>query len=196
MKRSILILSLGILLLARGFAQETTTATTDSSPTNSVNSTKPAAPKTPPFIVSGLMTGQSNNGYMLNSKGKPAQIAYFKAQVRVNDKNISSFDTARLYVFNKDKELIYTFDCPDPMITSRTGEQVPVVDAPNLLIDLEGLKENKSYSLVYPYVREDLKWKYAVLVVGTKDVVVTDTLPSSAKAEEFEFKEKEKLFKP
>ena len=140
----------------------------------------------PPFNVTVFMRDQPPNWFFIGPKGGPDQtdpVRVFRVQFRITDPSITALSTSSIYLYNQDKELVEKFTRPDSQ-----GKDMQAVI--NIINNLNGLKPNKTYSLIFPYSDKRTKWKTAIAVLGTKDRCVVKTLPASEKFEDFEFKEK------
>ena len=153
----------------------------------------PAAPTAPPKNLKPLVHISSFSetqatGWHYHSErtmiGDPVKI--FRIQFRITDDSVTALDTGKIYFFDNDKALIHTIE-----IETGASRQT-LMNTPNLISSLSGLKKGKSYNIVVPYNPAQIKWRTAIVVMGAKEQFTAKTSPASAKIKDFEFKEKDR----
>jgi hypothetical protein len=146
-----------------------------------------------PFKITSFMTSQIPEPF-IDAKGQRIIMKYFRVQFKLTEPGITSLDTATIYLFNQKKELVGSLSDFNPTAKlSGTNIRENVLNYPNMLTQLTGLEKNKSYNLIFMYTMNEIQFKYALAVLGTKEKLVADTIPGSAKAGEFDFDGKDKL---
>jgi len=130
----------------------------------------------------------------VDGKGRRITEKYFRIQFKILDPSVASLDTAIVYLFDQKKELIGSLKDFGPQAKiAGTDSKENILNYPNMLNTLSGLEKNKSYNLIFRYTQNEIPFKYAVGVIGTKDKIVADTIPGSAKLDEFTFEGKDRL---
>ena len=130
----------------------------------------------------------------IDEKGQHITMMYLRVQFKITDSSVNSLDTAIIYLFNQKKELVGSLSEYSPQAKiSGTNIRENILNYPNMLSALTGLEKNKAYNLIFMYRLNEVQYRYAVAVLGTKDKVVADTYPGSAKVDEFTFDGKDKL---
>ena len=154
---------------------------------------KSAAKGDAPVKITTFMNSQIPEPFV-DAKGQRIVMKYFRVQFKVTDPAVTSLDKAVVYLFNQKKELVGSLADVNPQAKiSGTNIKENVLNYPNMLSQLTGLEKNRNYNLIFMYTMNEIQFKYAVAVIGTKDKVVGDTIPGSAKIEEFTFDGKDKL---
>ena len=154
---------------------------------------KSAAKGDAPVKITTFMNSQIPEPFV-DAKGQRIVMKYFRVQFKVTDPAVTSLDKAVVYLFNQKKELVGSLADVDPQAKiSGTNIKENVLNYPNMLSQLTGLEKNRNYNLIFMYTMNEIQFKYAVAVIGTKDKVVGDTIPGSSKIEEFTFDGKDKL---
>ena len=137
----------------------------------------------PPLVISTFQSQQASNWYLQKPDGKLSILKYFRIQFRISDGSVEALDSAHVYLYDTNKELVDKLD-------NFSQTEKSMVPSPNIVTSLKGLSANKSYNLVFSYEAAAVKWKYAIAVIRVGDHTVTDVLPSNTKVEDFDFKEK------
>jgi len=137
----------------------------------------------PPLVISTFQSQQASNWYLQKPDGKLSILKYFRIQFRISDGSVEALDSAHVYLYDANKELVDKLD-------NFSQTEKSMVPSPNIVTSLKGLSANKSYNLVFSYEAAAVKWKYAIAVIRVGDHTVTDVLPSNTKVEDFDFKEK------
>lgn len=137
----------------------------------------------PRFQITILEDKRSTNVVTSGGNGNWKQTGMFRMQFKILDASINKLDFAKIYFFNEQKELV------DTLLPSGTSFMRQNYTIKNL----KDLEMNKPYNMEFIYTKGDIKWKYIVAVLGTKDEVVSYVKPAGEKASNFEFPEKEKL---
>ena len=136
----------------------------------------------PPFLISSSVHHQMPGGKYISADGTVHPCNYFQIQFRIADASMSKLDIAHVHLYDAGKKLVHSVGISKHIKMNQ--------NIPNMITNFEDeLKANKSYNLILIYNAE-IKWKYAIVVLGKKNQVVVDTIPSSVKVEEFEFGEK------
>lgn len=146
-----------------------------------------------PLKITGFMTSQVPGMEIVDDKGSH-KARYFRAQFKILDPAVTALETATVYLFSQKKEAIASFTEFNKQATILgTNYKENVFNFPNMPQTLTGLEKNKTYNLVYVFKQNEVQYKYAIIVIGTKDKVVADIIPGSAKIADFVFDGKEKL---
>jgi hypothetical protein len=152
-----------------------------------------AAKGTAPLKITSFMTSQIPEPFV-DERGQRIVKKYFRVQFKISDPAVNSLDAAMIYLFNQKKELVGSLSDFSPTAKlSGTDVRENVINYPNMLTSLTGLEKNKNYNLIFMYTANEIQFKYAVAVVGTKEKLVADTIPGSARADDFAFDGKDKL---
>jgi len=170
-------------------------ATTPAASTGASAGEGGAARAEAPAKITTFMTSQVSGITVVDEKGAATKLKYFRIQFKILDPAVTSLDTAAVYLFNQKKELVGSltqFNQQVQYVGSETKENL-MSSYPNMPGTLTGLEKNKNYNLVFTYRHNEIQFKYAVGVIGTKDRVVADTIPGSAKLDDFAFDGKDKL---
>jgi len=139
----------------------------------------PAA-KNEPFAILDLV---DSNTMGWKFRGTNTSARYLRIHFQIKDSSIKSLDTAMIYLFDQDKKKV-------GVLKRISSQRIASFQTISKLTDLEP----KTYNLVYTYNPAELKFKYAIAVLGTKEKVVTRTMPGKLDLSEFDFSEK-KLIK-
>ncbi|MDD2709017.1 MAG: hypothetical protein PHV34_13610 [Verrucomicrobiae bacterium] len=174
-----------IIMTALCFAWGQTGA--QSTDTNAT-ATAGAAVKLPLTITLFQQANAAN--WFYTSKGRTSAVKLFKVQFKVLDDSLTEFEVARVYLYNDKKELIHTLAEPEGSENAKGMQGIP-----NIISMPKNLRKNTGYHLLFAYPGDQIKWKYAVAVLGTDQAVVADAIPHMSKAHDFEFKEKPLLVK-
>lgn len=141
------------------------------------------------------MTSSQVPASFMDAKGQRIVMRYFRIQFKITEPGITSLDTAVVYLFNQKKELVGSLTEINPQAKmSGTNASENVLNYPNMITVLTGLDKNKSYNLIFMYTQNEIQFKYAIGVIGTKEVIVADANPT-ARVEDFNFDGKDKLAK-
>lgn len=155
------------------------------------NPTPTPAPETgpeAPFTISTIQDFSGAGGWYVQEKGKRIELKGFRIAFKVKNDSVTSLDTARVYLYDSKKVLMQALD-------NYSSAEKTMAGVPNMITSLKGLQKNKVYNLLFPYPK-NTRWKYAVAIIGNSQQIVAETLPSSAKIADFDFKEKPLVVNP
>ena len=172
----------------------TTTSVSSGGVQASTGTVNTAAPKgNAPFKITSFMNSQIPDAFT-DAKGARITMKYFRVQFKITDASVASLDSAVVYLFNQKKELVGSLTDMNPQAKlAGVNASENVLNYPNMLSTLTGLEKNKSYNLIFMYQLNEIQFKYAVAVLGTKEMVVADTIPGSAHVQDFNFDGKDRL---
>lgn len=154
---------------------------------------KPAAKGDAPIKITTFMNSQIPEAF-IDAKGQRIVMKYFRVQFKVTDPAVTSLDKAVVYLFNLKKELVGSLADVNPQAKlAGTNIKENVLNYPNMLSQLTGLEKNRNYNLIFMYTMNEIQFKYAIAVVGTKARMAADIIPGSAKVGDFNFDGKDKL---
>lgn len=161
----------------------------------------PAQPPKPPFAITAFTPIQPSQTLRSENIGAPC----FAVQFKMKDPFIPELDRAVVYLFDANNKLIHTLTQTDPRaFPSRTLAKLGKVkvDYPNIISSAEDLRPNVSYTLIFRHMFPDLderevytpkteiRWKYAVAVIGNEETYVYKVFPHWKRTQELEFKER------
>ncbi len=176
-----------------GLTPPPTVGAATSAASGSAASPGKSAAKDAPLKITTFMNSQVPEAF-IDSKGQRIVMKYFRIQFKITEPSVSSLDTAVVYLFNQKKELVGSLTDVNPQAKlAGTNIKENILNYPNMLTQLTGLEKNRNYNLIFMYTMNEIQFKYAIAVVGTKDKVVADAIPGSAKIDDFKFDGKDKL---
>ena len=123
----------------------------------------------------------------------------------MKDPFIPELDRAVVYLFDDRNRLIHTLTQTDPRAfpprTTKKQRNV-TIDYPNVITSPEDLRPNVIYTLIFRHMfpdpderevyatKTEIRWKYALAVIGNEETYVYKVFPHWKKIQELEFKEK------
>ena len=119
-----------------------------------------------------------------------------RVQFKLKDKSLKGFDTAAIYLFDKDGKPTQTLTKIDPsgfMPIPGTGgtPRKQTGQFPNMITETTDLKPGTPYNLIFPSP-DKKEWKTAVIILGDSKIpsCVYKTIPTNVDITALEIKEK------
>lgn len=140
-------------------------------------------PKSPPPCEITLFQHTTLANWFYKDDGKTSPAKCFKVQFKVRDEATPALPVHRVYLYGDKKELIHVLT--EPARRARAMQGIP-----NLIAAPTNLKKDVPYCLLFTYPGNEIKWRFALVVLGTPKGVVAEVTPHGLKPEEFEFREK------
>jgi hypothetical protein len=139
------------------------------------------------FEIKSLKTGKMNGWKTTNNKGAYALLYGITASFKVNEKGESiNVPVNFCYFYDKDKNLIERKKAS--FILGRGKARGTEIEGD---LNVEG-QDTVQIAFTYP---ADFRYKYAVCVIGDETGMDVACIPNSASPKDFEFDEKNQIFK-